>query len=100
MVFNSFSFLVFFPIVLLIYFIVPRKTRYIWLLVTSYYFYMSWNPKYAVLIALSTCITYFSGIFIEKAGQIEDEGKRIRSKKWVVAVSFITNLGILFFFKY
>lgn len=100
MVFNSFSFLVFFPIVLLIYFIIPRKTRYIWLLVTSYYFYMSWNPKYAFLIALSTCITYLSGIFIEKAGQIQDEKKSIRNKKCVVAASFITNLGILFFFKY
>ena len=100
MVFNSFSFLVFFPIVLLIYFIVPRKIRYIWLLVSSYYFYMSWNPKYAVLIALSTCITYLSGIFIEKAGSIKEEKKRIGRKKWVVAGSFITNLGILFFFKY
>ncbi len=61
MLFHSFSFLVFFPAVLLVYFIVPAKLRHLWLLVASYYFYMSWNPKYAILIALSTLITYASG---------------------------------------
>ncbi len=90
MLFNSFHFLCFFPIVLLIYFIIPRKIRYIWLLACSYYFYMAWNPKYAILIAISTVTTFLSGIFIEK----------LKRKKLVVAFSFIINLGILFFFKY
>lgn len=67
MLFNSGSFLIFFPVVVLIYFIVPSKLRYIWLLVTSYYFYMSWNPGYIVLIALSTVITYVTGRLIEKS---------------------------------
>ena len=62
MVFNSVDFLVFFPVVLIIYFLIPKKLRYFWLLVTSYYFYMSWNPNYAFLIALLTVITYLSGI--------------------------------------
>ena len=66
MLFNSYNFMLFFPIVILIYFVIPRKIRYIWLLLTSYYFYMGWNPRYAVLIALSTVITYASGILIEK----------------------------------
>lgn len=93
MVFNSVDFLVFFPIVLLIYFIIPKKLRYVWLLVASYYFYMSWNPRYAVLIALSTVITYLSGVLIGKA-------EKKSRKNWIVAGSFVTNLGILFFFKY
>ena len=93
MVFNSVDFLVFFPIVILIYFIIPKKARYVWLLVASYYFYMSWNPKYAVLIAISTVITYLSGILIGKA-------EERKTKNWIVAGSFVTNLGILFFFKY
>ncbi len=93
MVFNSVDFLVFFPIVILIYFMIPKKARYIWLLVASYYFYMSWNPKYAVLIAISTVITYLSGILIGKA-------EERKTKNWIVAGSFVTNLGILFFFKY
>nr|MBQ8253258.1 MBOAT family protein [Lachnospiraceae bacterium] len=100
MVFNSVDFLVFFPVVLIIYFLIPKKLRYFWLLVASYYFYMSWNPKYAVLIAVSTVITYLSGIGLGKAGKIKDKKKEILAKKWIVAGSFVTNLGILFFFKY
>ena len=93
MLFNSFSFLVFFPIVCLIYFIIPRKLRYIWLLFASYYFYMSWNAKYALLIAISTIITWISGLAIEKC-------KTTSGKKFTVTLSFVSNLGILFFFKY
>jgi len=93
MSFNSLSFLVFFPVVVLIYFVLPQKIKYIWLLIASYYFYMSWNAKYALLIAFSTLITYLSGIFIEKY-------QTAKAKKTVVALSFIINLSILFFFKY
>lgn len=88
--------MLFFPIVILIYFVIPKKIRYIWLLLTSYYFYMGWNPRYAVLIALSTVITYASGILIEKYHNKSGGGH----KKLVVAGSFITNIGILIFFKY
>lgn len=93
MLFNSLSFLVFFPTVLAVYFIIPRKIRYIWLLVTSYYFYMCWNEKYALLIALSTFITYLSGILISKTSSV------FWRKMWV-ALSFISNISILVFFKY
>ena len=62
MLFNSVHFMVFFPVVLLIYFFIPKKIRYLWLLIASYYFYMSWNPKYALLIAFSTMITWLSGL--------------------------------------
>ena len=93
MVFNSVDFLVFFPIVVLIYFLVPKKCRYVWLLVASYYFYMSWNPKYTVLIAVSTVITYLCGILLGKT-------EKKRTKNWILAGSFAANLGILFFFKY
>lgn len=93
MLFNSFEFLIFFPLVVLLYFIIPKKVRYIWLLIASYYFYMSWNAKYAVLIAISTVITWVSGICISKF-------KELWVKRTVVALSFVSNLGILFFFKY
>lgn len=91
MLFNSYQFMLFFPCVLAIYFFVPRKFRYIWLLIASYYFYMGWNAKYALLIAASTIVTYLSGLGIEK---LPDR------KKWIVAGSFVVNIGILFFFKY
>lgn len=98
MLFNSFHFLIFFPTVTFIYFIVPRKIRYLWLLAASYYFYMSWNAAYALLIAFSTIVTWLSGYLLGKYPQTREGSSRIR--KWIVAVSFIVNLGILGFFKY
>lgn len=97
MLFNSYQFLIFFPVVLSVYFIIPKKLRYLWLLVSSYYFYMCWNPKYALLIAFSTVVTYLSGLFIHRANEKSRSGAY---KKWAVAASFLINIGILAFFKY
>ncbi|WP_346878670.1 MBOAT family O-acyltransferase [Clostridium sp. UBA7791] len=94
MLFNSYDFLIFFPVVLGIYFVIPRRVQYIWLLISSYYFYMSWNPKYAILMLISTLITYLSGILIQKYKQ------KVKMKKLFVFSSFAINLGILFLFKY
>ena len=66
MLFNSIKFLIFFPIVMLVYFLIPKKIKHLWLLAASYYFYMCWNVKYALLILSSTVITYASGLLIEK----------------------------------
>lgn len=100
MLFNSYDFMLFFPIVIFIYFIIPKKIRYIWLLFSSYYFYMGWNPKYAILIAISTIITYLSGILLNKLNNSTPPPLLHLRKQWVVAGSFITNIGILIFFKY
>lgn len=100
MLFNSYSFLMFFPVVTLIYYLIPYKIRYIWLLIASYFFYMCWNAKYALILLFSTTITYASGLLINKADNIENEEKRIKRKKILVALSFIINLSILFMFKY
>lgn len=91
MLFNSIDFLLFFPVVTILYFLLPHRLRWIWLLAASYYFYMCWNAKYALLIAASTLITYLSGLFIARFPR--------RKKLWV-ALSFLSNLAILFFFKY
>ena len=100
MIFNSLQFLIFFPLVTLLYFAFPQRVRWVWLLVTSYYFYMCWNPRYAVLIATSTVITFLSGLLIDRENREADEKKRTRRKKLWVALSFLLNLAILFFFKY
>ena len=73
MIFNSIDFLIFFPIVTLVYAIIPKRIRCIWLLITSYYFYMCWNAKYALLIAFSTVVTYTAGLFI---GKLKDPGQK------------------------
>lgn len=99
MLFNSIDFLIFFPIVVLCYWIVPRKFRYIWLLVASYYFYMNWNAKYAFLIGASTIITWICGLGVDAARRRGGE-KASYIQKTVVALGLISNLGILFFFKY
>lgn len=96
MLFNSIDFLIFFPIVALVYFLIPHKVRYLWLLAASYYFYMCWNPQYALLILTSTVITFLSGLLISGA---DKKGKENR-KKLYVAISFVSNLAILFLFKY
>ncbi|MCR5719903.1 MAG: MBOAT family protein [Lachnospiraceae bacterium] len=93
MAFNSFHFLVFFPAVVLIYYIIPVKLRTLWLLGASYYFYMSWNASYGLLILFSTVVTYFGGRII---GALSDAKK----KKAVLILTFLVNLGILFVFKY
>lgn len=92
MLFNSFNFLLFFPLVLLVYY--PISTvgyRNVFLLIASYFFYMNWEPFYAILILISTTITYFCGIFIEK---------HKNKKKIFLIFCIIFNLSILFFFKY
>ncbi len=93
MIFNSIDFLIFFPIVTLIYFLVPKKLRYIWLLGASYYFYMCWNAKYAILLLVSTLTTWLAGWMIQIA-------KDVRVKKGAMAACIVVNIAILFFFKY
>lgn len=95
MLFNSIDFLIFFPIVVLLYYLIPQRFRYLWLLGCSYYFYMCWNAKYALLLLASTLITYFSGLLLEKT--VSDKKKQ---RKLIVGGSFVLNLSILFFWKY
>lgn len=98
MQFNSFDFMLFFPVVLVVYFLIPAKGRSIWLLLASYYFYMSWNPKYALLIGFSTIVTYVCGIWIEKWKKAEGIGRsRIT---WLLVFGIAVNLMILAVFKY
>ncbi len=70
MVFNSLGFLIFFPIVLIIYYIIPKGFQNFWLLLSSYWFYMSWNPRYGLLLLLFTIFTYVCGLALGK-----DSGK-------------------------
>ena len=94
MLFNSYEYLFFFPIVSLLYFVIPRNNwRIIFLLLASYFFYMCWNPVYIVLIFASTVIDFFIGKSIENADS------KVQKRKFL-SVSLIANLGILLYFKY
>ena len=95
MLFNSFEFLVFFPIVCIVYYLLKNnRWRIPFLLVASYYFYMNWKPVYAVLIMTSTVLTYLCGILVEN--HAEDK----RKQKAFLTISLVLNLAILFVFKY
>lgn len=100
MLFTSIGFFIFFPLVTVAYFVIPHKFRWAWLLVSSYYFYMCWNPKYALLLAASTIITYMSGLLIDRANAMEDVTKALKLKKLWVFLSFGINISILSVFKY
>jgi alginate O-acetyltransferase complex protein AlgI len=87
------AFWLFFTVVVAAYYALNHRWRWVLLLLASYYFYMQWNAVYAVLILLSTCVDFVAGRAIAAAP----------SKKgaaWALFASLMTNLGILFTFKY
>ncbi len=91
--FNSLEFLIFLPVVVLLYWLLPHKGRWILLLVASYLFYMSWNVWLIGLIFLTTLISYIAGIGIDRT-----ENKKAK-KAWLIGTLIIC-LGALVFFKY
>ena len=93
MLFNSFEFLIFFPVVTLVYFTIPRKVRWVWLLVMSYFFYMNWNAEYALLLAASTVVTY-------GCGRVIADSASPKRKKAVLIGGIVFNIAMLGYFKY
>lgn len=93
MLFNSFTFILFFLIVYLLYRNLNHRAQNVLLLIGSYIFYMSWNWKFLSLILLSTVVDYFCGIKVR-------DSKTDSRKKSYIALSVIINLGVLGFFKY
>lgn len=94
MLFNSLTYLIFFPSIVILFFLLPQKFKKIFLLIASFFFYSCWNVKYTLLMILSIVITYFTGIYIDINQNYTNK------KKLAVFVCFFINLGILFFFKY
>ena len=93
MLFHSFAFLIFFPVAVAAYFLMPHRFRWAFLLAASYYFYMAWEPKYALLLMVSTVVDYAAALLI---GRAQSKKKR----RAYLGLSLASNLGLLFFFKY
>lgn len=93
MVFNSFAFLIFFPVVAAVYYLLPLKGRNVWLLVASYFFYMYWSPVYGLLLLYSTAASYAGGIAISRA-------KTSAAKKTSLAICLIMCFSPLIYYKY
>ncbi len=92
MLFNSFEFLFFFPLVTLVYFILPHKYRWFHLLMASCYFYMAFVPVYILILGFTIVIDYYAGLFIERS----QGGTR---KRYLI-LSLIANISVLCIFKY
>ena len=93
MVFQSFKFLVFFPIVVAVYFAIPFRYRRVFLFIVSYYFYMCFKPEYVVILLASTLLDYYLGLQI---GKCQDQRKR----KKLLVLGIIHNIGLLACLKY
>ena len=92
--FNSGAFLIFLPVSVGVYWLLPQRFRKYWLLAASYFFYMYWNPLLILLLLTSTVIDYCCGRGME--ANPDRPGKR----RALLLVSICMNLGLLFFFKY
>jgi len=94
MVFNSYTFIVFFIIMLILHNLpFTWKTKKINLLLASYVFYAAWNPPFILLLWLSTVVDFFVGRALYTQ-------QNIHKKRALLVVSLIGNLGMLCFFKY
>lgn len=93
MLFNSLAYLIFLPLVCVVYYLLPHKLRWVALLGFSYYFYMSWNPELLVLILFTTLVSWGSALCI---GRSSDP----RLRRAVLYLGCGACLAVLFFFKY
>lgn len=96
MLFNSFEYLVFLPIVFLLYWFVFKSLKWqnVFVIAASYLFYGWWDWRFLFLIALTTFCSFLSGILLEKT-----EGERVK-QKWISAFNIVLNLFVLCLFKY
>jgi D-alanyl-lipoteichoic acid acyltransferase DltB (MBOAT superfamily) len=92
MLFNTFEFLLFYIVVLLAFFGLPQKARWLMLLVASCVFYMAFIPAYIVILGFTIVVDYFAGMLIEDATR----GRR----KLYLLMSLVANIGTLAVFKY
>ena len=91
MLFHSFDYFLFLIVVALSYYTVPKKFRWALLLVSSYAFYISWNPFYILLLIGLTCVAYMTGLILKK--------KNVNRAR-TLGISVILQLMPLFFYKY
>ena len=93
MLFNSFSFIIFFPVTAILYFMLPVRFRYIWLLAASYFFYMQWNALYGLLLLYSTFTAYTGGVLLDRL-------KDVKPRRLCLTLCLLLSFAPLLYFKY
>jgi D-alanyl-lipoteichoic acid acyltransferase DltB (MBOAT superfamily) len=92
LLFNSLNFLAFFPVVTAVYFVIPVRWRWAWLLLASSVFYMAFVPAYILILLVTIIVDYVAGIGIERtAGS---------TRRRILGMSLVANIGALAIFKY
>ena len=94
MLFNSLSFMIFFPVVTLVYYLLPFRWRWCWLLAASCFFYMWFKPVYILILLVTILIDYTAGLMIHRY-RLQPR----KRKRWLIA-SIVSTLSVLFIFKY
>ena len=94
MVFNSIAFLIFLPIVVLLFYLLPHKWRWLMLLAASCVFYMWFVPKYILILLVTIVIDYGAGVLMERYAD------RHKLKKTFFVISIVSTLAVLLVFKY
>lgn len=105
MLFNSVEFLIYLPVVFLLYwFVFNRKVKLqnLFIVVVSYLFYGWWDWRFLILIGITSFCSWLSGVCIDKLrnGTPEDTPEIKKKCKWIVGGNVALNLAILIFFKY
>ncbi len=92
MLFNSLTFLVFFPVVTIGYYTLPHRLRWFFLLIVSCLFYMYFIPVYILILFITIAIDYAAGLYIERSSG--------RAKRRYLIISILSTCLVLFAFKY
>ncbi len=107
MVFSSHLFVYYFlPLALGVYYVLPRRLRHLALTLLSYLFYGWANPAFVLIMLVSTVVDYVCGLAIaggfggRPIERLAPAAPRSRVQRWAVALSVVTNLSLLGFFKY
>ena len=94
MVFNSIEFLIFLPIVVALFYVLPQKVRWLMLLAASCVFYMWFVPKYILILLVTIVVDYTAGLLMERYAD------QPRKKKAFFIFSIVSTLTVLLIFKY
>src|SRR5579859_4787484 len=97
MLFNSLEFLIFLPIVLVVYSLLDHKRQNLFLLAASLFYYASWDWRFVFLLLLTVVVDFYVANYLY---QLAEEHAPERKRKLILAISMGCNLGVLGFFKY
>jgi D-alanyl-lipoteichoic acid acyltransferase DltB (MBOAT superfamily) len=93
MLFNSIGYLLFLPVTVLLYYVLPFRWRWVLLLAASYFFYLLWRVEFVLVLMSATIVTYLAAL---QMGKLPQKKQRLK----YLVLSIVINLAMLVFFKY